>query len=431
MGFLGKLFGKDPADLVAKSERLLGRGQGVAALQAAEDALATGFEAVRKQAEELVERSHGAILASALEEASRSKEAELWEEAAGWVDTALLHCFDDEEKKRLGALHQAYLNRAGVESSEEALGVPPTPAEAEHFSDEEDEEFYDYQYEPLLALLRAEVATRYRGRSTEFRQAYLALAEGRADAAIGAFEEALRETPEDPVLHLERGRCHLVMENFSSARDDFEVAWKEFGDEPLDQAEMLLVPALWAESMLGLEQWEAVVERLKGLADFGPEDSQLPLLFAQALVRTERGEEILEFLRDAASTYNEEPRFAFLLAQNLRVQGEFGEATACLEQSLAPSCASGSCAGSPDIFPPSLHLLIDLYLEAGGPKERLRSLLELVPYAKRGALMVEDVELLARYCELETDSERSAWGRASLETWAAQLPGGVAQGVAP
>ncbi|MCH9650092.1 MAG: hypothetical protein K0U98_17785 [Deltaproteobacteria bacterium] len=408
MGLLGKLFKKDPAEQLERAKTLLERGRAVQALQVAEDVLRGGSPREESRAQSMVAQCHKAILDSALEEAARSKDAGFWEEAANWVDTALLHCSDPQEKTNLLALKEGYLVQSKV-----AEQPPP-----ESFDDEEPEDFTDYEI--LVDLFTDATAARYRERSPAFEQAFQELAAGQAETALGVFEEEVQLHPEDPLPRLERGRCHLLLGDFEAAKRDFDVAWESLGDEPLDRAGSMSVPRLWGEAALALSGWEEVIERLKEVAQPAQEQVDLSLILAEALCRSERSEEALAFLQEAARTFPQVPQFTFLLAMKRQETGDVGGAIACLEANVELGCASGGCSGPSAIFAPSLSLLIRLYLDHEGPRDRLRGLLELLPYARNGALEVEDVALLQRFHDTEEDPQILSWTQESLYQWKAQ-----------
>lgn len=409
MGLLGKLFKKDPAEQLERAKTLLERGRAVRALQVAEDVLHGGSQREESRAEAMVAQCHKAICDSALEEAARSKDAGFWEEAANWVDTALLHCSDPQEEQNLLALKEAYLVQSKV------VEQPPP----ELFDDEEPEDFTDYEI--LVDLFEDSTAAQYRDRSPAFEKAFQELAAGQPETALGVFEQEVQQSPEDPIPRLERGRCHLLLGDFAAAKGDFEAAWESLGDEPLDRAGSLSVPRLWGEATLALSRWEEVTERLKEVAQPALGQVDLSLIMAEALCRSERPEEALAFLQEASRTFPQVPQFTFLLAMKRQETGDIGGAIASLEANVEAGCASGGCSGPSAIFAPSLSLLIRLYLDHDGPRDRLRGLLELLPYARHGSLEAEDVALLQRFHDTEEDPQKLAWTQQALYQWKAQV----------
>jgi len=103
-----------------------------------------------------------------------------------------------------------------------------------------------------------------------------------------------------------------------------------------------------------------------------------------------------------------------LLARQLAATGEVDEAIACLEFSVAPSCAGGGC-GRPPKDIPSLRALVDLYLARGEASDRTAELMAHVAHAQRGLFSAADHLLLARFYELRGDREAAAHAATEAE----------------
>jgi hypothetical protein len=214
----------------------------------------------------------------------------------------------------------------------------------------------------------------------------------------------------DAILHFERGRCRLLAGDLEGAREDLEVAWEGLGDEPLDSAGSLSVPALWGESMLGLEQYDEMLDRLEPLVDPDSGEEQLILLYSQALMAsgsTQRAADLLaETMSASPGGYPEISRHLALALDSL---GQRPQAIAVLEASIAPSCATGQCAKPPKHLP-SFRLLAKLLLDDGGEAavDRAGDLLEQMDRALGGRSGAVDQRLMARYYQLSGDPEAAA-----------------------
>ena len=218
-------------------------------------------------------------------------------------------------------------------------------------------------YEMLVNTLAEEVMPLYEGRPARFQEALVELNEGRPETALAHFDALAAEAPDDPVLALERGRARLLLGDLAAARDDFERAWRELGDGPLDAADAVSLPALWAEAALEAGDAAAVAERLAELADPYGGRLEIAHLYASALIELARADDAFAYLEKARRSFTGDPRFPLHLARLLAAGGEIDAAIDCLEASVAPTCAGGAC-GHPRHLP-SLRTLAGLRLERG------------------------------------------------------------------
>lgn len=411
MGWLDRMFKKDPVEQLRRAEERLEAGDPVSALQDANLLRDGGPEELRERAADLANRAHDRILVAALEKAERSEEAGYLDEAADWVRTALEHAASDAQAAQLEALADSLEERASgagdrfVEEIGELGGGDETLEEG------------DALYSSLVAMLEEDVAERYEGRPDSFQQAFLDLNQARVEEAEAVFSRLVERDSSDPIPRFERGRCRLLQGRFEEARDDFEAVWPALGDLPLDLSGALSVPALWAEAQLALEEPEPVLERLQDVGDAEGEDPVLAMLFGQALLAAEQYEEAADHFRRAiASGLGTSPDFPFHLALALARIDQRRQAVDLLETSIAPSCAGGSC-GSQAKHLPSFRLLARLYLEAGdaGSADRAGELLELLNRAQGGKATAPDQRLMARYYALHGDTEAAAQAEAEAE----------------
>lgn len=396
MGLFGNLFRKDMEQELARVEGYLEREEPYKALELAGRLARSADEPHRQRARELEARAREALLGSILERATAAEAEGKLADAADWLEGALQR-LDGEDPRageiagRLAALRQRIEDEAGEVWAERAEGPRRRPDAGGGSQVEAGD-----HYQALVAMLDEAVADRYEGRSPAFQQALVDLNEGRAEAALPVLDLAVEADPGDPIPRLERGRCRLVCDDPEGARTDFEAAWEELGDDPLDLSGTLSVPDLWADAVLATDQPTPVLERLAELAAPGAGRPTLTESYATALLAAGRAEEARALLGRAVSRYPERPVFPFLLARALRACGEPGLARECLETSVAPSCATGRC-GAPRRHPPSLRLLAELQLAEGGRPERALELLTLLSQDQGGALTVRDLRLLADY----------------------------------
>lgn len=393
MGFLNRLFRKDPSADLARAEEHLGAGRAYEALLAAgravEVAPRDGAPDHRPRARELAGRARELLAASALSEADRAEADGDYDDAAEWVVSALEHVRangeaggpagstgsagpggggrdprEPELKRRLRALRSRAREAArqptllrrqegdgGDGSPEEPAGPDPLDLET-HFG-------------TLVGTLDEEVAERhYLHRPIPFQQAYVDLNEGRLDDALATFDALAAAEPDDPAVRLERGRCRLLAGDAAGAREDFEAAWPDLGDRPLDTSGELSVPALWAEAVLAQGDAETVAERLEELTAGEESDPELVALRGRALleVGSTRYEEARDLLAAGQARHPGRPDLPYLLATVLERMGEADRAIATLEAAVAPSCATGSCK-KPPLHRPSARLLVRLHLD--------------------------------------------------------------------
>jgi tetratricopeptide (TPR) repeat protein len=463
---LRALFGKDPEADLTKAEQLLARGEPVRALELAERASRSDREDLRTRALELAGQARQRILGNVLVRAEEAEAKGALEEAASWLEAALLHERDEAARETLAARRAHLLDRveeernpfgdergrrprgrAGDDDREDGEDAHPAAA-ANGVGDEDGggeldetdgEDELDGRYETLVAMLDEEVAPRYEDRPREFQEALVALNDGEAAVALPLLEALLADRPDDPVLHLERGRARLLLAEtgggatFDEAREDFERAWLTFGDAPLDATDTLSVPALAGEAALAAGDAAGVVERLAELADPAGGRVELCQLHAAALV-TLRDPAAVAYLQRAVRVFGRDPRFPLLLAQALENGGQVDAAIDCLEAAIAPSSA-GRAAGRTAKHPPSLRALAELHLRQGKRPDRAAELMAILAHEQKGLLSAADHGTLATYYRLVGDDETAQWCEAEAQRLRARggaelspPPGGLAAG---
>jgi len=440
-----KLFRKDPAQLLQKGEERLAAGDALRALHAAQDALSavdrSTNPSVKEAAQALEKNAREAFMTGALDKALRARDAGIPDEAVEWLETARDHCRDDAQSQEIEDL-LATMRRLVEEQESEEPPPPPrrtsSPAgnalgggggggslaggsimgggiaevvvddadgdegdSGEPYGGEDDFTLYD----TLVETLADGVADEYRGRPEAFQRALVALNEGEGAAALEDLESLLQATPEDPVLRFERGRCHLSLEQFEEAADDFESVWESLGTDPLDRAGDISVPLLWAFSRLGLGQPEPIVDRLRELAT--PDQTRFGLMecFATALLQSGQSEEALQYLSVVTESYPR-PTFRFLVGRGLVQQGHRERASHVFEEIIAPACKVG-CTRQP-LHRPSARALLGIYLGQEETLERAEEIATLLLMEQGAGLEPEDRAVLAAYYDRMGDAASAA-----------------------
>lgn len=448
------MLGGDPVKALGKARRLLAAGDASAALRLARKAQARTRGHLAGDLEALAEQARRMMVARAKERAEASTAEGYFADAAEWLRGALDHAGEDEREQLTARLHELELlggaestadapedfsPRAGSEGSGEGAGndrggeiddeparrrtgleavfgggphlEPPAPASGERTAIGVDSSSSVEQlYDAFVDSLRDDVAPRYRDRPLEFRRAVLDLGEQLDPEDSHAVIEALAaDSPDDPVLRLERGRWRLTRGDPAGARTDLEAAWDALGDQPLDLAGLESIPEMWCEAALAVGDHAIVIERLEAKAELTLSDPELSLFYAEALLAAGEDIEAKHFLSESLERFPRRLDIAHLLAATLHQTGSTADAISVLEGSLR-ACGTG-CA--PSSLPPAVpRLLASLYLEAGGPLERLGDVLLLLRGAQGGALEPGDWMLQARYHELADEPAAATRARA-------------------
>lgn len=428
MGLLD-LFKKDAGKELERAVGYLRDGNPQRALDNARRFIQDKDQAHRSRAQQIVQQAREALVVKTLERSAEAEAAGDPADAADWVRAALQHV-DDEDRRRKLEERMETLERAAEQ--QKWAEPPPPPVLDGDRDDATDEPVFgldlDSHYETLVGTLDSGVGEHYEDRPAEFRQAYVDLNEGRYEEAAEVLERLAEAAPDDPVLRFERGRVRMAREDHAGAREDFEAAWPAFGDDPVDLAESMTLPGLWAEAALADGDPQAVIDRLEEPAAPRRNNADLTSLYAQALVAAERWDDARAFLVPAGEAFPKRQDLSFMLGRVLHQVGERQLAVQCLERSIAPSCASGSCS-RPPLHLPSLRLLAGLHLQEvearlgteGAERavekslDRAEDLLRWIRGAQGGQLAPGDRLLLARYYEAKGDREAAEETRAEAQ----------------
>lgn len=409
MGWLNRLWGKDPAEELARIERWLAEGDPVRAVQAARRLERHRDMAIQGQATSLLQQARDALVERTVSNAAAAEKAGDLADAADWIQAALQHLGDGVQRAELEARLETLESRMEEEAPAPRLLHKDEPEAPEAY-----ELDVDTRYDMLTSMLVDEVARRYENRSPELRQAVVDLNEARVQEALPVLDGLVARSSSDPVLHFERGRARLMLEKWAGAREDLEAAWTRLGDAPLDRGGSLSIPLLWAEAVLNQGDTAALLDRLAEEARPDAGNPDLSALYAQALVSEGRRDEARELWIGLRERHPQRQDIAHALAAHLAEEGETQAAIRVLEVAVAPSCASGSCS-KPPLHLPSLRLLVNLYLESKGPLPRIEELMAWVAHAQKGRMAAPDHRLLARYHELTGDSRAAEEARLNAE----------------
>lgn len=446
MGIFSSIFGGDPGKDLDRAEAFLADGHRVRALELAEKVHRKNDQAHAARAEELLQRCRRAVMEQALERSREAEEKGDFHDAADWARAALERAPDATDRAAVEGRLGALLER--IEAEEEAAAARTdlfggagagTTRRDENGDGDDDEETlqpeghgWDYEsyYYTLIDTLRPDVAERYEDRPEAFQRALVDLQEGQFDSALAALDEQASAAPDDPVLRFERGRARLATGDTAGARDDFAVAWEALGDESLDTAQVLSLPALWAEAALAEGDEQEVADRLEDLAFPGHpavEPSRLEMRI-QALGKLGRHDDARKLAAASATHYPKHGAFAYLLARSLLDLEEPQLAFHALERVVIPACAGGRCSG-PALYAPSLRLLSKLYLERQGakpPLDRVETLLTYAGQAQGGRWTIPDLELMEQLYRAKGEEATADRVSTQLETLRAHAGDGDA-----
>jgi tetratricopeptide (TPR) repeat protein len=406
------LFGKDWSKELDRAEDLLRRDLPAPALEIATRAERKVEPVLRTRAADLAARARHALLASVLAKADAAEAGGYLEDAADWLLSAIEHEPIDSRRAKLEHRRRDLLDRA----FDAAHPAPPAALMADGDHPVSDDAF---RYDTLVAMLDDELQHLYRDRPEPFRRALLDLNEGRASIALGTLEGLGNATPEDAALRLERGRARLLAGDAAAARDDFEAAWRSFGDHPLDANATQFAPALWAEACLAAGDAVAVVERLETLAAPATGPPEICRLYAAALLQAERLDAALGYLEAVTALLPDDLDLQVLLARARMADGDPLLALALLDAAMAPSCSAAGC-GTPAPHPPAFRLLARLLLRHGDDPERARALVAQLISSRRGAVSAEDLAVLAEYYSATGNPDAAREAAAEVERLEAQ-----------
>ena len=403
MSWLKSLFASDPREQLRKAEERL-EGTPERALEMALEIHQADVGEAEEEIRSFIARARRRVVEQALERADASEAEEYFADAAEWLEAAIEHTADADEKKALIERRRELLRQELLlEEAEDGMDGPAMTlhrqVEASVLSPEVD---VDDLFLSLVDMFEETVAERYRQLGPTFRRLFLqfqeaeleGLEEGLSTLLAGDSPEGALDADGRAVVQLERGRLRLLTGDLAAALEDFDACWDAWDDDPLDLAGTLSLPGLWAEAKVGTGDFDAIIERLPELAR--AEDGRLEVMlpFAQALVLSQRLDEAKPYLQTAMGSFPSHQDFPQLYALTLAASGNPQEAMACLEMAIAPSCASGSCS-KPPMHMPSLQMLLSLHVSAGDDEGRLRRLGKLFVEHRHGQLSGEDHRLLA------------------------------------
>jgi tetratricopeptide (TPR) repeat protein len=151
---------------------------------------------------------------------------------------------------------------------------------------------------------------------------------GRADRAIGAFEEAHSLAPDDPGLEAYLGQAYLDAGRFAEALDAVQAGRAHFPDD-------LRLAGLEARALQATGDSAAGVTLLSTLVDEHPDNPALPLALAALHVEGERFDAATRVLQSAAEAFPDEPVVFYQLGAALEQQQQDEEAEQAFLRVLA------------------------------------------------------------------------------------------------
>lgn len=404
MAFLNRWLGSSPEKLLAKASRHLRSGRPAEALALARQAAAQGSAGSRPEADRMIEDARRGLIEHALEQAGKAEASEYLDDAIEWLQIAAGETEAEERDvidKKIAALEQ---QAADPDEWAEILGTSARIETAEGPAAAPGIEDLDERFEAILGTLEEPIAELFQGRDESFRRSLVWIEEGHGGEALEVLGELLEASPDDPILHLTRGRALLQTGILDTAKNDFETAWAILGNDPLDRSGHFSVPSLWAEVALALHVEEELVERVGDLAvasidGSAAADQPLVISVIEALLSLGRNEEARDLALTASQRFPGEPELARLLAVALFRLEARDNAIGYLEKAIAPSCSSGSCS-RPPLHLPSVRTLATMYLESQIGDDRVEELIGLLARAQGGQLSPPDLPIYERWRQI-------------------------------
>lgn len=411
MGFLSKLFKKDPQEELAKLEAMIGRGEDAEkAHQLAQKLVGSDQPQVAERARGLAEKLGAQLAAEYRANAERSLSSGNYQDALDWLSSALAvapPALVEELEQQIEALTL----KSALAGDRPAIGqhAAAFTAGAEDDHAELDDETH---FEMLLGMFREEVAEVYRNLPSEFHQGFLDFNNGRLEEALARYRTLAPSL--SPYLGFELGRCLLQLDQSEEAVAWFERIQQDLGDTPLDEAGTLCLPLVWAEAKLRLDKPEEAIARIEPLADPRNGEEGMLFLYARALQAADRLQDAKRFLAQTYKLRTGNPLFCVMLAQVVAEMGDWDAAVDLLEKRVDAGRRYASGSGI-SAHPAPIRALAALYLEQTKTLPKAGEQLLQLEQMLKGLLTREDWLLTARYYELIGDDENAAFASEAAE----------------
>jgi len=331
-----------------------------------------------------------------LEEADLSQEAGDLESARHHLDTAVQLCLTDEQRSRVQA--RLTLLADAMEGADEPRRLFTTEGAIG------DELLPEEQWEHLLATLDEEVAEDYMGRDEAFRDALLALNEGRPEEAEPVLRAMVAEDPDDPLLRFELGRTLLLMEKFGEAATELAAAREEIGFEPLDRVGLLQIALMEGDALLNDKRPEEALRLVGEAIEERGDDVSLLFVKGRAERALGRHDAVEETMGRVTKLQPKLVDGAILLAQSRIERGDLDGAAETLEAGIKRHCATGTCQAQP-VSPTAARLLAKIYLDQDTQLDRVSDLLMQIRGAMEGHMTLDDLVLWGRLHRQRGDLE--------------------------
>ena len=405
MSFFKKLFGGDPMKLLDKADRALGNEHPAEALDLYRRAheAADGAGELAAKADKGIRAASDELVGMNRREASLSQEAGDFEGALHHLETAMQLCGNPDLRQALEAeitsveeqADQADAQPQRLFTTEGAIGEEMLPEE---------------QWDHLLATLDDDVAEDYAERDQDFRDAVLAINDGRSEEAVEVLREQAADDPDDPLVKFELGRALLATEQYADAATELGAAREEVGFLALDRVGLLQIGLIEAEALIGAGEIQAAHRVLTEAIDEVGEE--IGLMFLRGRVEGALGDHdgVEQTMGRVMTMSPQAVDAAIVLAESRIARKELDGAVEALEGGLKRYCATGTCHAQP-ISLPAARLLARTYLDMEQDPGRVEDLLQQVRGSLEGHVPGGAQVLWGRLHKQRGDHDRLAEAR--------------------
>lgn len=400
------LFGFNAEKKLAKAQEHLARGDNYEARRGFEEILLRQGvpESLRSVAKDGWMRARRGMMEVQLRDAESYEQQGELESAAESLRTAIEIAEDDldtgnarenlrkiERLIETGVKPGARARVAPVAVHPAASAVVETSGQEEPYLRDDPEQFF----EVYLQTLHEEDAEAYRGLGDGFREAYLALQEGRAEEAMELFDELPPGVRHAPACRLERAQTLLLLRKNEEAYD--ELHGLEMPHTGRRVAEMRTV------LLARMERNEEALTLAKGVWE-NAKDMDAAILYGEQLLVTGQYEETRALLKPFVDVSRPNAEVDTLLSRAYVGAGSLDDARELLERALEAHFQGVGAAGrDANAFPVwAAKELLPLYVKIGESSETIRQTIQhLILHDPEGA--EEYRAFYAAHAEKSTD----------------------------